>query len=107
MKYYITKNTKLRLQCLCELCALCGETVRLNLQSASKIIVEKTGFWYCARNDKRRSVHDLLTNCPSCILFLEPGLELMREAGEPMECGIFDLCKVFSRAFGEGGMGQR
>jgi len=25
----------------------------------------------------------------------------MREAGEPMECGIFDFCKVFSRAFGE------
>jgi len=25
----------------------------------------------------------------------------MREAGEPMECGIFDFYKVFSRAFGE------
>ena len=25
----------------------------------------------------------------------------MREAGEPMECGIFDFHKVFSRAFGE------
>jgi len=27
---------------------------------------------------------------------------LMRESGEPMECGIFDFYKVFSRAFGEG-----
>jgi len=26
----------------------------------------------------------------------------MRESGEPVECGIFDLYKVFSRAFGEG-----
>jgi len=43
----------------------------------------------------------LLTNCPPCILFLEQGLELMRESGEPMECGIFDFYKVFSRAFGE------
>ena len=31
----------------------------------------------------------------------------MRESGEPMEFGIFDFYKVFSRAFGEGGMGQR
>jgi len=30
----------------------------------------------------------------------------MRELGEPMECGIFDFYKVFSRAFGEGGMGR-
>jgi hypothetical protein len=43
----------------------------------------------------------VLTNCPPCILFLEQGLELMRESGEPMECGIFDFYKVFSRAFGE------
>jgi len=26
----------------------------------------------------------------------------MRELGEPMECGIFDFHKVFSRAFGDG-----
>ena len=26
----------------------------------------------------------------------------MQEAGEPMEFGIFDFYKVFSRAFGEG-----
>ena len=26
----------------------------------------------------------------------------MRESGEPMEFGIFDFYKVFSRAFGEG-----
>jgi len=26
----------------------------------------------------------------------------MRELGEPVECGIFDFYKVFSRAFGEG-----
>jgi len=25
----------------------------------------------------------------------------MRESGEPLECGIFDFYKVFSRAFGE------
>ena len=31
----------------------------------------------------------------------------MRESGEPMEFGIFDFYKVFSRAFGEGVMGQR
>jgi len=43
----------------------------------------------------------LLTNCPYCILFLEQGLELMRESGGPMECGIFDFYKVFSRSFGE------
>ena len=32
----------------------------------------------------------------------------MRESGEPMECGIFDFYKVFSRAFGEedGGEGD-
>jgi len=46
-----------------------------------------------------------LTNCPSCILSLEKGLELMWESGEPMEFGIFDFYKVFSRAFGEGGNG--
>jgi len=43
----------------------------------------------------------VLANCPPCILFLEQGLELMRESGEPMECGIFDFYKVLSRAFGE------
>jgi len=26
----------------------------------------------------------------------------MREPGEPVECGIFDFHKVFSRAFSEG-----
>ena len=45
----------------------------------------------------------LLTNCQSIILSLGKGLELMRESGEPMECGIFDFYKVFSRAFGEEG----
>jgi hypothetical protein len=34
-------------------------------------------------------------------------MELMREPGEPMECGIFDFYKVFSRAFGEGEDGPR
>ena len=43
-----------------------------------------------------------LTNCLSCILSLQKGLELMRESGEPMKCGIFDFYKVVSRAFGEG-----
>ena len=46
-----------------------------------------------------------LTNCPFCILSSEKGLELIRESGEPMEFGIFDFSKVFSRAFGEGGNG--
>ena len=46
-----------------------------------------------------------LTNSPSCILSLEKGLELMRESGEPVEFGIFDFYKVFSRAFSEGGNG--
>lgn len=31
----------------------------------------------------------------------------MRESGEPMELGIFGFYKVISRAFGEGGMGER
>ena len=47
----------------------------------------------------------LLTNCPSRILSLELGLELMRESDVPVEFGIFDFYKVFSRAFGEGGNG--
>ena len=54
---------------------------------------------------KEEGAYMLLTNCPSCILSLEKGLELMRESGEPMEFGIFDFYKVFSRAFGEEGNG--
>ena len=54
---------------------------------------------------KEQGAHNLLTNCLPCILFLEQGLELMREAGEPMEFGIFDFHKVFSKAFGEEGDG--
>jgi len=50
---------------------------------------------------KEQGANKLLTNCPPCILSLEQGLELMRELGELMECGIFDFYKVFSRAFGE------
>ncbi len=38
----------------------------------------------------------LLTNCAFCILFLEKGLELMWESGEPMEFGIFDFSKVYN-----------
>ncbi|MBC2747005.1 MAG: hypothetical protein HF975_08375 [ANME-2 cluster archaeon] len=55
---------------------------------------------------KKQGANKLLTNCTPCPLFLEQGLELMREPGEPMECGIFDFYKVFSRAFGEGRMRQ-
>ncbi|MBC2700685.1 MAG: hypothetical protein HF976_04600 [ANME-2 cluster archaeon] len=44
---------------------------------------------------KEEGTYMLLTNCPSCISSLEQGLELMREPGEPMECGIFDYSKVF------------
>jgi len=51
---------------------------------------------------KEEGAYKLLTNCPPCILSLEQGLELRRESGEPMKCGIFDFYKVFSRAFGEG-----
>ena len=50
---------------------------------------------------KEEGAYMLLTNCPSCTLSLEKELELMRESGEPMEFGIFDFYKVFSRAFGE------
>ena len=50
---------------------------------------------------KEQGANKLLTNCSPCILSLEQGLELMRESGEPTECGIFDFYKVFSRAFGE------
>jgi len=50
---------------------------------------------------KEEVAYKLLTNCPPCPLSLEQGLELMRELGEPMECGIVDFYKVFSRAFGE------
>jgi len=57
------------------------------------------------RNGRGTGCQQALTNCPSCILFLEQGLELMRESGEPVECGIFDFYKVFSRAFGEEGNG--
>ena len=54
---------------------------------------------------KEEGAYKPLTNCPFCILSLEKGLELMRESGEPMEFGIFDFYKVFSRAFGEEGDG--
>ena len=54
------------------------------------------------KNSKERECVQALTNCPPYILSLEQGLELMRESGEPMECGIFDFYKVFPRAFGEG-----
>ena len=54
---------------------------------------------------KEQGAYMLFTNCPSCTLSLDQGLELMREAGEPVECGIFDFYKVFSRAFGEEGDG--
>ena len=54
---------------------------------------------------KEEGAYMLLTNCPSCILSFEMGLELMRESGEPMEFGIFDFYKVFSRAFAEVGNG--
>ena len=50
---------------------------------------------------KEEDAYKLPTNSPSCILSLEKGLELIRESGEPMEFGIFDYYKVFSRAFGE------
>jgi len=54
---------------------------------------------------KDEGAYILLPNCPPCILFLEKGLELMRKSGEPMEFGIIDIYRVFSRAFGEEGNG--
>ncbi|NOR59545.1 MAG: hypothetical protein GQ469_02800 [Methanosarcinales archaeon] len=54
---------------------------------------------------KDESTYMLLTNSPSCILSFENRLELMRKSGEPMEFGIFDFYKAFSRAFGEEGNG--
>jgi hypothetical protein len=36
---------------------------------------------------------------------LEKWLELMQESGKPMEFGIFDYSKLFSRALGEGSNG--
>ena len=50
---------------------------------------------------KEQGSPQALTNCPPSPLSLEQGLESMRESGEPMECGIFDFYKVFSRAVGE------
>ena len=53
------------------------------------------------RNDKGRGcVQALPTNCLPCIISLEKELEFMRESGKPMEFGIFDYYKVFSKAFG-------
>ena len=56
---------------------------------------------------KEQGANKPLNNCPPCILSLKQGLELMREAGEPMDCGIFDFYKVFSRAFGGEEDGQQ
>lgn len=53
---------------------------------------------------KEEGVDGLLTNCPFCILSFERGLALKQEDGEPMNFGIFDFYKVFSRAFGENKM---
>ena len=53
------------------------------------------------RNGKGSGCVQALTNCPSCTLSLKQGLELMRESGGPMEFGIFDFYKVFSKVFGE------
>ncbi len=54
---------------------------------------------------KEKGAYMLLTNCPSYILSLKKGLELMQESGEPVEFRIFDFYKVFPRAFGEEGNG--
>ena len=54
---------------------------------------------------KEESAYMLLNQLPVLYLTLELGLELMRESGEPVEFGILDYSKVFSRAFYEGGMG--
>ena len=43
----------------------------------------------------------LPTNCLPCIISSEKELEFMRESGEPLEFGIFDFYKMFSKAFGE------
>jgi len=56
---------------------------------------------------KEASAYMRLPSCPSCILSLKKGLELMQESGEPVEFGIFDFYKVFSRVLVRGVMGQR
>lgn len=50
---------------------------------------------------KEEGVDGLVTNCPFCILSFERGLALKEEAGEPMEFGIFDFYRIFSKAYGE------
>ncbi|MBC2708685.1 MAG: hypothetical protein HF975_15110 [ANME-2 cluster archaeon] len=56
---------------------------------------------------KEESAYMLLTNCPSCILSLQKGLELLRESGEPIEFGIFDFPRCFQGLLVRRGMGQR
>ena len=59
---------------------------------------------------KEEGTYNRWPNCPSCILSLEKGLELMRESGEPMEFGIFDFSRcsqgllVRRRRMGQGGV---
>ena len=58
---------------------------------------------------KKQGANKLLTNCPPCPLFLEQGLEVMRELGEPMEAGflIFTRCSqglLVRRGMGQGGV---
>ena len=54
---------------------------------------------------KEVGAYMLLTNCPSRILSLEKGLELMRKSGDPMEFGIFDFPKFSQGLLVKGGMG--
>ena len=54
---------------------------------------------------KEQGCQQAADQLPVLYLTFDKGLELMREAGEPMEFGIFDFYKVFSRAFGEEGVG--
>ena len=45
------------------------------------------------RNRVRTSADQL----PALYIIFRARLELMREAGEPMECGIFDFYKVYTQ----------
>ena len=72
----------------------------MQLTHNSLIIIPHTGQKWLSKRSVRAPT------ASSVSYSFKGGLELMRELGEPMEFGIFDFCKVFSRAFVKGVMGQ-
>ena len=57
------------------------------------------------KNGKGTGCVHAANELPALYLILGAGVEVIWESGEPVECGIFDFYKVFSRAFGEEGNG--